>query len=647
MIQAIRSQIWRIAAVYFLIAGIVAWQWTFVWTSILANFYLNGLIIAVFIFGSFQLLGTVLGLRNEQTAFMALQEVWNDIERTRTDPDIDPLWRHERCFEPSRVYPRPQLLGHIFDLALEELHKSRRMRISIATMQNLVHAIDGRIALRRSLIAYLSGLCIFLGLIGTFIGLMKMVGSVGAIVGNAAAGGGSDPAAAVKDLMLSLQVPLSGMALGFSASLFGLFCSLVLGLIGKFVNQAMGAIRDEFEAWLASISDIESQGEAAGGRPGVGGLPAGQLGGLAVSLMSGLRRANESFEAAAESVRQLGRQQAHQGELLGKAVVQLERFAGQEREIRDALARTDAIWTELGRTREDLVRVEQAVRGGIADGFGAVARKIDDDNAAAMTVLVRLSGQQEEILRRAADLETGAAEHSGRLLGAVESLRHEHGEALRLAEERSLHLRATMAEIERTAREGAGRSAAAETAALARLEEMSALVSRSSETGAAVQALIEYALRQPDAIAAAMRPALAEGFGGISRSLDDTTRTFREGLDLLAAQQQQLGATLDATGPARVLAQELRQVAQSIETGMATGFTDLSRAVEGIFVSYAELARRAGGTGAEVAAASSAAVAAAADHAALTPPGPEPDDEMVSRLRSLAAARRPVPRRHI
>ncbi len=143
--------------------AIVAWQWKFVWTSIVSNPYLNGLILFVILFGSYRLISSLMGLRNEQTAFVALQEVWEDIERSRTQPELDPLWRHERCFEPSKVYQRPKFLGHIFDIALEELHKHKGLRISIGTMQNLVHAIDGRIALERSLISYLSGLSIFLG----------------------------------------------------------------------------------------------------------------------------------------------------------------------------------------------------------------------------------------------------------------------------------------------------------------------------------------------------------------------------------------------------------------------------------------------------------------------------------------------------
>ncbi len=124
----------------------------------------------------------------------------------------------------------------------------------------------------------------------------------------------------------------------------------MLGLIGKFVNEAMGSIRDDFEAWLAGICEIEqkAEGGAAGaGMQTAGGTSMGQLGGLAVALMSGFRRANETFENAAESIRHLGRQQAQQAELLNRTVAQLERFAEKEKQIIEALDRTELLRHEM------------------------------------------------------------------------------------------------------------------------------------------------------------------------------------------------------------------------------------------------------------------------------------------------------------
>ena len=104
--------------------------------------------------------------------------------RTRR-PEFEQL-KLQVCAVPGVVYASPQLLGHVFTLTLDELLRTRHMRISIATMQHLIAAIDARMAHQRSLMGYLTGLSVFLGLIGTFIGLMEMVGSVGGIIGGLA-----------------------------------------------------------------------------------------------------------------------------------------------------------------------------------------------------------------------------------------------------------------------------------------------------------------------------------------------------------------------------------------------------------------------------------------------------------------------------
>jgi DNA repair exonuclease SbcCD ATPase subunit len=362
--------------------------------------------------------------------------------------------------------------------------------------------------------------------------------------------------------------------------------------------------------------------------------------------MSGFRRANETFENAAESIRYLGRQQAQQAELLNRTVAQLERFAEKEKQIIEALDRTELLRHEMAQAREETRKVEASLKSGIADGFQAVSRRIDTESSATLAMLLKVTSQQEEAIQRADALGEGLNDVSANLSGAIGALKRDHAEALRVAEERNERIRTLLAEIESVARASANSASAAETAASARLQEIAALLGRTSEVSAGVQALIEYAVRQPESLASAMRPALAEGLGSLTRAVEETTATFRDGLVALAEQQNSLAATLDATGPARALAHELRQVATSIEAGMATGFTDLARAVEGIFLSYAELARRAEGPASEpakVAAAAATAVAGAPNHAEVIA---AKESEMRDRLRDIARDRHPVPRKH-
>ena len=602
MRSTVRLQYWRIASVYGLIGLIVVWQWHFISTGVQANPYLNFLIIGVFAFGSLKLVASLMQLRKEGIAFEALEELWADVQGDRAGGEVR-LARFERAFAPGLIYRRPKLLGHIFELTLEELMRTRQMRISVSTMQNLMHAVDGRIAMDRSLVSYLAGLCIFLGLIGTFIGLMEMVQSVGGIIGTVAGdpAAGGNPTETVQRLISSLQAPLNGMATGFSSSLFGLFSSLVLGLTAKFVSQATGALRDEFEAWLAGISELEGKefNESGHSQPG---LAAGQLGGMAVSLLAGMRRSQDSLDQVAASVRMLGDRQSQHVELLGRAVEQMQHFAAQEAKIRQALARTDAIWQQLGKVRDDLHRVESVVSSRVADGFEAVSTRLSADSAVLMGSIQQLAGGQAELGQRlgqtSADIGLAVAtvgESVARTDQAVGTLGQTLGETRAQQAREAGHTAQVLSEIAALAREGASRAAAAEAASRSRIEGLDHVAARMSETSTALQALIDVTGRQPDAMAAALRPVLAEGFASLARSMTEGTEVLGSAVAGLAAQQTALAATLDASGPARALGTELRDVARTIENSMTSGFGDLARSVEGIFLSYAELARRTGG----------------------------------------------------
>jgi len=196
-------------------------------------------------------------IRKDATAFSALQEAFEDARKERTETLDDPYWRHYRCMRAGTVFSRPKSLGHMFELAYDELLRSKSLNISVSTMQNVISGIEARLSDERAQVNYLTGLLIFLGLIGTFIGLMEMVGSVGAIIGglNTVQGASGET---MKTLMANLQVPLNGMAMGFSSSLFGLFGSLVLGLLSRFGTQALNTLKDEFSSWLAGVSHLDS-----------------------------------------------------------------------------------------------------------------------------------------------------------------------------------------------------------------------------------------------------------------------------------------------------------------------------------------------------------------------------------------------------
>src|SRR4051812_5023193 len=234
-----------------------AWQWEFISEGVMAHVYTTGSILSAFGFSIVMAFIFVSKLTNEVIAFNALKEMWDDIRMGPTEQASDPLWRHYRCSRPGRLFRRPRLLGHAYDLVTDELARTKKIRISVETMNTLVHKISQTIDDEKSLLGYMSGLLVFMGLIGTFIGLLHMVGSMGGIIGQlASSAGGSASPDAFQKLLGALQEPLKGMASGFAASLFGLFSSLVVGLLARMAGQAAGVLKHEFESWLAGVVQI-------------------------------------------------------------------------------------------------------------------------------------------------------------------------------------------------------------------------------------------------------------------------------------------------------------------------------------------------------------------------------------------------------
>lgn len=129
-------------------------------------------------------------------------------------------------------------------------------------MQLLLHDVDARINDRKSTIMYFSGLMVFLGLLGAFMGLMKTVHSVSDLIGGMDLTGGAGVDGMAK-MIEGMKQPLNGMSVGFSSSLFGLMTSMVLGALERCMTSAMKALRNEFEHWLSNVADLEASGGAA------------------------------------------------------------------------------------------------------------------------------------------------------------------------------------------------------------------------------------------------------------------------------------------------------------------------------------------------------------------------------------------------
>ena len=191
-----------------------------------ANPGLNALIGAVL------LIGTLLSFR--QVIRLYPEVAWVNNFRI-ADPGLA-IERH-----PKLLAPMAAILGG---------ERSGRMTISQQTMRHLLDSIATRLDEARDISRYMTGLLVFLGLLGTFWGLIETVGSVGKVIDGLKVGG--DAGALFDTLKEGLAAPLGGMGISFSSSLFGLAGSLILGFLDLQSSQAQNRFYTDLEDWLAS-----------------------------------------------------------------------------------------------------------------------------------------------------------------------------------------------------------------------------------------------------------------------------------------------------------------------------------------------------------------------------------------------------------
>ncbi len=136
-----------------------------------------------------------------------------------------------------------------------------RISLSAAASRSILDSIGSRLDEAREISRYLIAVQIFLGLLGTFWGLLQVVGGVTGVISSLSAS--RDIGALFNDLQAGLQVPLAGMGTAFGTSLFGLAGSLVLGFLDLQSSQAQNRFHNELEEWLSSLTRL-------GGGPSIG-----------------------------------------------------------------------------------------------------------------------------------------------------------------------------------------------------------------------------------------------------------------------------------------------------------------------------------------------------------------------------------------
>ena len=163
-----------------------------------------------------------------------------------------------RAALPGAPIPAPPRLLAPMAAMLGERQIQDRLSLSTVSTRSLLDSIGARLDESRDISRYLIGLLIFLGLLGTFWGLIETLGAVSGTLEGLEVGAGQDVVALFDSLKEGLAAPLSGMGTAFSSSLFGLAGSLVLGFLDLQSSQAQNRFYNELEEWLSSITRLQS-----------------------------------------------------------------------------------------------------------------------------------------------------------------------------------------------------------------------------------------------------------------------------------------------------------------------------------------------------------------------------------------------------
>ena len=217
--------------------GVITAGVIFLGPSLLDAFWaspvLNGIIVGALLIG--------IGNSFRNASMLRREVVW--IESFQRDGPI------------TSVMPNPKLLASMASMLGERNVGS--LSLSTMALRTLLDGIAMRLEEIRETSRYMIGLLVFLGLLGTFWGLLQTIDSVGDVIGGLSVNRDNSPDFFEK-LKVGLQAPLAGMGTAFSSSLFGLAGSLILGFLALQVGQAQNRFYNELEDWLSGQTRLAS-----------------------------------------------------------------------------------------------------------------------------------------------------------------------------------------------------------------------------------------------------------------------------------------------------------------------------------------------------------------------------------------------------
>ncbi len=300
-----------------IVVAIAVLLFTTIRGAFFANPALNGLILGVLALGVVYIFRQVLMLYPELR--------WIEGFRRKQTGLATPA-------SPRLLAPMATMLGD----------KGDRVSLSFSSMRSLLDGIGARLDESRDMSRYLIGLLIFLGLLGTFWGLLETINSVGQVIKGLSVSGSENLADVFDQLTTGLEAPLAGMGTAFSSSLFGLAGSLVLGFLDLQASQAQNRFFNELEEWLSGLTRLGAATSLAeGGQavPSYVGALLEQTADSLENLQRTMARSEESRNAADANMIELTERLAAIGDQMTAEQALLERIAESQTELKPTLDR--------------------------------------------------------------------------------------------------------------------------------------------------------------------------------------------------------------------------------------------------------------------------------------------------------------------
>ena len=359
-----RRYLIRMAVFLVAVAVLAGVLFTTLKASFVANLGLNTLIFGVFVLSSVHVFREVILLSRDVQ--------WIETYRIgRGGPFLEES-------TPRLIAPLAAMLGE----------RGGQLSLSATALRSVLDGIASRLDESRDIARYAIGLLIFLGLLGTFWGLMRTVGTISDVISSLTSTSG-DFGAMLNDLKAGLRAPLVGMGLAFSSSLFGLAGSLVLGFLELQASQAQNRFFNDLEEWLAGQTRLGGGALAIEGDQSVPAYVQALLEQTADSLESlsrtlirgeeGRASAQNTVITLAENVNALTAQMRTEQTLMMKiAEAQLEMRPILAR-LADATAKGaqgDATTEQLRAIDRHLVRLIEELGAGRTDLIGELRSEI-------------------------------------------------------------------------------------------------------------------------------------------------------------------------------------------------------------------------------------------------------------------------------